>query len=180
MSADGSQLSDAVLDDMLADHFSDWPAYTEFLDDHMEVAELSNILDVGGGAGLVSDSIIEHIPNAHVTLVDDSSLVLARNTPHDRKTLVQASALDLTTPLADRRFDLVIVNNLLHHLVGPSRQLTRENVVRCLGEMRQLLSADGRILIYETTYEGWWPGIDPGDLIYLLTNAAQLPDHRRR
>ncbi len=100
--------------------------------------------------------------------MDDSSLVLARNTPHDRKTLVQASALDLTTPLADRRFDLVIVNNLLHHLVGPSRQLTRENVVRCLGEMRQLLSTDGRILIYETTYEGWWPGIDPGDLIYLL------------
>jgi len=175
MSATESPLTDEMLDGMLAESFSDWPVYAELLESHVDTPSLRSILDVGGGAGLISDHLIELLPGAHVTIVDDSELVLARNKHHARKNLIHGSALDLTDAVADQHFDLVIINDLLHHLVAPTLRESRDNTVRCLRAARELLSEDGRILIYEITMEGWWPGVDPGDLIYALTRTRVPP-----
>jgi len=138
-------------------------------------------LDIGGGNGVFTDRVLEAFPQATAILADRSAEMLARNQPHPRKRLVQASAerLDEALP-ADERADVIFLNWVLHHLVLDSYGATRRMQRRVLADLRARLRPGGVLSVFENLYEGWpHPGA-PGRLIYHLTSRRSLAPFTRR
>jgi SAM-dependent methyltransferase len=103
-------------------------------------------------------------------IVDNFQPMLDRNRPHPRKRAVCASAYALGAALEGRRFDLITINVLLHHLVGGDAAATRRQLVGFLADLPSLLAPGGRVLVYEQCYEGWLPWVEPGGLIWAVTS----------
>ena len=173
MSSGEPILSQTQLETMEGE-FAVWPQYEAFLGEHLPDEQIESILDVGGGSGIVMDLLLERFSAAHGVVVDSAEYMIERNNPHERKDAFVGSALNLLDCLEGRRFDLISLNDLLHHLVGPDRAQTKRNVLQLLETLPALLTPRGRVVVYEVLYEGWWPGIEPGDVIYALTKL-QLP-----
>lgn len=128
------------------------------------------LLDVGGGNGRFVDRLLEEFPNASGTVLEPSELLLGRNAPHARKTLLMGTA----AALPPARYDLICVHWLLHHLVLESYETTRQEQVRTLTALRAHLTERGRISVYENIYEGWLGDDLPGWLIYQGTALRRL------
>ncbi len=47
-----------------------------------------HLLDVGGGNGMYADKILNHYPNAQVTLIKPEASLIAKNRPNPNKHLV--------------------------------------------------------------------------------------------
>jgi methylase of polypeptide subunit release factors len=50
-----------------------------------------NVLDLGGGNGIFVDQLLARFPKSSATIVDISSLLLAKNKPSERKRLIPLS-----------------------------------------------------------------------------------------
>ena len=92
------------------------------------------ILDLGGGAGMVSRMLVDK-PGTDVVCLDISDAML-RHAPVPG---VQADAT--TLPLADGSFDLIVAAAFLHHLPG------LEDAV--LAECHRVLAPGGRLVGYD-------------------------------
>lgn len=130
------------------------------------------LLDVGGGNGRFADQLLALYPQARVTVLDNSEVLLARNKQHDRKQLRLGSANSLDA--LEESFDLISLHWLLHHLVGESFRETRANQVNTLRAARGLLSSRGRVSVFENDYHGWAPEPYPTWLIYQVTASRPL------
>jgi SAM-dependent methyltransferase len=64
----------------------------------------------------------------------------------------QASATSI--PIRSGTFDIATINDVLHHLVGPSRAESRANAVDCLREALHSVDDSGFVVITEQFYEG--------------------------
>lgn len=135
-------------------------------------------LDVGGGAGKMADLLLATYPRAHGTVLDNSEVLLARNTAHERKTLVRDSAENIAR--VGKRYDLVCLHWLLHHLVGESYRRTRTNQHTILAMLPRLMTERGRASIFENNYDGWLIDPLPGYLIHQLTTMASIAKLTRR
>jgi SAM-dependent methyltransferase len=151
--------------------FRDWPIYQPLLEGAINEGEIFSVLDVGGGNGQFVDRLLQLYPSATGCVFDYSSSMLSKSRPDSRKTLVQGSATELGKHFSGRRFDLITVNMLLHHLVGQTEKETLENVNSCLLSIRELLTPTGHLIVYEQTYEGVLPGLQPGKIIFSLTSV---------
>jgi tRNA (cmo5U34)-methyltransferase len=84
------------------------------------------VLDVGGGWGPLSQEVLEHRPNAHVTLIDYSPRMLehARVTlaPYGHRVRIEARDLtDLDWPdQLDGPYDAVVSSLAIHNLIEPA------------------------------------------------------------
>ena len=125
-------------------------------------------LDVGGGNGKFADRLLETYPQAQGTVLDNSELLLSKNIENSRKTVILASVDDLGN-LAET-YDLICVHWLLHHLVGGRYQVSRQHQLTALCRLGNVLSADGRLCVFENIYTGWWVESMPGWLIFQLTS----------
>jgi ubiquinone/menaquinone biosynthesis C-methylase UbiE len=79
-----------------------------------------NVLDLGGGNGIFVDQLLARFPKSSATVVDISSLLLAKNKPSERKELIHGLIECMSDILAGRTFDFIMVNWVFHHLVGNS------------------------------------------------------------
>jgi 2-polyprenyl-3-methyl-5-hydroxy-6-metoxy-1,4-benzoquinol methylase len=79
------------------------------------------VLDVACGPGLLCRKIKQQRPAARVTGVDFSSYVIARNQERDRDLGIEYGCLDIRMGLRsmDRRFDAVLLCEILEHLEEP-------------------------------------------------------------
>lgn len=136
-------------------------------------------LDIGGGNGMLADKLLEYFPHATGVVLDNSRLLLAKNTPHPRKQLLCASAVSLAT-LPEQHYDLVFINWVLHHLVSPTYQRTTQNQQEALAAAVRLVAPNGRLSIFENMYEGVLFENLPGYLIFQLTSAPLLAGLTRR
>lgn len=106
-------------------------------------------------------------------MLDNAEVLLARNEPHPRKQLVQASVTDAGV-LEGERFDLVCFNWVLHHLVadgyGSSHAFARD----ALATAGRMLAPGGRISVFENLYDGLLLDRMPGWLIYRMTASSRL------
>ncbi|NJL04412.1 MAG: methyltransferase domain-containing protein [Chloroflexaceae bacterium] len=136
-------------------------------------------LDIGGGNGMLADKLLEHFPHATGVVLDNSRLLLAKNTNHPRKQLVCASAVSLAA-LPEHHYDLVFINWVLHHLVSPTYQRTTQNQHEALAAAVRLVASHGRLSIFENMYEGVLFENLPGYLIFQLTSAPLLAGLTRR
>lgn len=126
------------------------------------------LMDVGGGNGLFADRVLAEYPDAEVTVLDNSALLLGRNRPHPRKKTILSSATDLTPESGT--YDIITCYWLLHHLVGDSYSQSRQNIRSTLRSCRRLLTSRGRMSIWENLYDGLVVDGAPGMLIYKLTS----------
>ncbi|MDR7135365.1 SAM-dependent methyltransferase [Lysobacter niastensis] len=129
-------------------------------------------LDVGGGSGRFTDRLLAAYPQAHGTILDNSPLLLGKNTPHARKRLIEDSAEHLIR--IDRRYDLVFFNWVLHHLVGDDYRQSLAHIDHALRAATGLLTSRGRISVFENIYDGLIVGNAPSRIIFGLTSAKAI------
>ena len=70
----------------------------------------------------------------------------------------QGSALDL--PLPDSQFDVVFMENLIHHLVGDTVGACLANVRRCFAECHRVLKPGGRLVVFESCVPSWFESVE--------------------
>jgi ubiquinone/menaquinone biosynthesis C-methylase UbiE len=126
------------------------------------------LLDVGGGNGLFADKVLREYPNAQVTVLDNSKMLLDRNRPHERKNTMLASATDLHAD--GGTYDVISCYWLLHHLVGDTYGQSIRNIQKTLRSCRRLLTRRGRMSVWENLYDGIFVDGAPGWNIYQLTS----------
>ena len=134
-----------------------------------------SILDVGGGNGRFLDGLLDAFPQADGVLLDISQHLLDANTPNPRKTLINASVNDADRIFAGRKFDLITINWLLHHLVGPTYQACADNCVATLRICQKHLAPNGVIFIAENMFEGFLGLNMPSHVIYSITRVKFPP-----
>jgi len=130
-------------------------------------------LDLGGGSGRFADRLLANYPRCTGTVLDNSELLLRRNTPRARKTLIRESVENIGRVVSSK-YDLICLNWLLHHLVGNSYRESRNNMSLVLRAAVPLLTASGRISIFENMYRGFLLDNLPSHLIFLLTSSKSI------
>ena len=136
------------------------------------------VLDVGGGNGAFADRVLSAYPDSLGVVLDNSDLLLRRNKPNSRKTLIHESVAELGT--MGRHFDLVCAHWVLHHMVGSSYARTRANQAAVVESLAGTLTDRGRICVFENNYAGLLGPDIPGYLIYQLTASRVLAPITRR
>jgi 2-polyprenyl-3-methyl-5-hydroxy-6-metoxy-1,4-benzoquinol methylase len=128
-----------------------------------------SFLDIGGGNGAFADSILNALPDARVTVLDVAKNLLDANKPDQRKELLLCSVERMKDLLPGRKFDVITLNWVLHHFVGPTRSATWQNCVESLRACRELLVDDGVIVIAENLFDGPFGSNIPSHIIYAIT-----------
>lgn len=106
----------------------------------------SQLLEVGGGNGYMSDLISSNTP---IKIFYNSEIVpeVYETQINTDVNLIGSSALNL--PYKDCTFDYIIVKNLLHHLVGKTRRESKENAKKAIKETSRVIKDGGYIIILE-------------------------------
>lgn len=134
-------------------------------------------LDVGGGNGAFADKLLSLPFIREVTVVDREPTLLGRNKPHPRKQLLNAS---FETMQLEGPYDLIVMNWLLHHLVGPTYSQSRANIAAALRSTQRILAPGGAIFVYENMYDDWLNRNVSSFLIYQATSSKLLSPITRR
>lgn len=138
-------------------------------------------LDIGGGNGLFADKILETFPGSTCLLIDNSEVLLNKNTINDRKTLLNESIENISSSLADKKFDIILLHWVLHHLVENNYTSSINNIEKTIKIAKKHLCDDnGVISIYENLYDGYPIHILPSHIIYNLTSNKFLAPLIRR
>lgn len=106
------------------------------------------ICEFGGGAGQLLGLLQEHYPKASYT--DAEILPQYRNYLVSKNISFSLRSL-LHSKFANQSFDVLIIRDVLHHLVGRDYQETVQNQLRGLEELRRLVRPGGAIFIEEIT-----------------------------
>lgn len=136
--------------------------------------EKFNFLDIGGGNGLFTDRILRTFPLSTGVLIDNSKLLLEKNTFNERKTLIYTSVESLEEVFVKKKFDIIFINWVLHHLVNKSYIKTHQNIGNTLVSAKRLLSSKGYLSIFENIYNGIFFANLPSYLIFQLTSSQLI------
>jgi len=132
------------------------------------VGRVGNCLDIGSGAGVFLKYVTMRHGADNVVGVDVSEGMLAQSL-HDKPSqadLVQGSVLDL--PVREGRFDLVFMEEVLHHLVSKSRADSKRLARRAISNIRRMIRPGGAFILREEYYESWLVPTLSSTLIMLL------------
>lgn len=129
-----------------------------------------SILDLGCGTGNIISRVLERFPGASVTGIDPSEgmreKTANRFSDNPSVTISDGNALDI--PLASDRFDYVLSNLVLHHLLPEDRE-------RCAREIARVLKPGGSLIYADMFSSVDGPPDDPErcrDIIKKFTSAA--------
>lgn len=154
-----------------------WAVVKKQIDADFPDGEFS-FLDIGGGNGQFADRVLSRYPKARGAVLDNSELLLSKNTPHPAKTVILKSAGELSQLSGE--YDMVCCNWVLHHLVDSTYSSSRQQQFTALTQMKRLLSKRGRISIFENNYTGWITDNFPGRIIYSLTSSKPIAQLAKR
>ena len=137
-----------------------------------------SFLDMGGGNGMFADRLLAAYPRSQGTVLDSSEALLSRNQPNERKSVVLDSVENVGR--IGKKYDIIFMNWLLHHVVSGSYAQTRENQRWTLSAANALLTKRGRVSVFENVYDGLLIDSLPGRIIYHLTSNRVLKGITRR
>lgn len=106
------------------------------------------ICEFGGGAGQLLNEIRKSYPNSNlinVEIIDEYKHFMVSK----KIKYVVSSVLD--SKFADNSFDIILMRDVLHHLVGKNLEETAENQMHALRELKRLIRPGGAIFIEELT-----------------------------
>ncbi len=135
-------------------------------------SRLTSILDVGTGTALIPITLAQQEPDCSITAVDMSQEMLklaARNIKERQLTgTIRLHIADAKTlPFADRTFDAVISNSILHHLPAPAGPLA---------EMARVIRPGGVLFVRDLLRPETSQALDH----LVETHAANEAPHARR
>jgi len=105
------------------------------------------VCEFGGGGGILLGELGNRLGNKLALYNAELVETYRSHQASDRIHFVHTSVLD--SGFASDDFDVVIVRNLLHHLVGKSLKQTRINQRRVIGELCRVAKPGGLVLIDE-------------------------------
>ena len=167
------------LDDSQLEGF-DW----EFIDNEKRMVIFSMIkkdfpdgkfsfIDIGGGNGSFTDRVLQEFPESEGLIIDNSELLLNRNAPNSRKSII-CDSVEKLDQLVDKKYDIVFFNLILHHLVGSDYSSTRAFQRKALSQATKVLKENGKISIFENIYDGSIFDSLPSHMIFNLTSSKIL------
>lgn len=134
----------------------------------------ARLLDLGGGTGRFSDLLLTAYESCSAVVADASELLLSRNQPHPRKTVLYVEASRLTETFGPRSLDVIFVHRLLHHLVGDSYAESLASIQAVLRQCAILLKRHGRLSVIENIWNGRFTDGLAGRLLYCATSSRLL------
>jgi len=169
------QLEDAQLETFDSEYVNSarWEIVKACIDRDFHDEDFS-FLDLGGGNGVFVDKILQHYPNSTATVLDNSELLLSKNTEHPRKTTILSSVEDMEDTLKGRKFDIIFMNWLLHHVISDTYERTTQYVLNTLRMTPNFLTDRGKVSVFENIYDGYIFDNLPSHLIYWLTSSKVL------
>ena len=114
------------------------------------IAGVPQLIDIGNGG--VFDYDVNLVPNILALDLFLDQIDVASRPAHI--TFVTGSALDL--PILDGTFDGVLINMLLHHLVGQTVDESIDNLRMALSEALRVLKPGGRLVLIESCVPRWF------------------------
>jgi ubiquinone/menaquinone biosynthesis C-methylase UbiE len=157
----------------------EWAVLKPIFDERFAGREFS-FLDVGGGNGSFADMLLRAYPRARGVVLDPAEILLRENKPHPRKEVKLAGAETMEEVFGERRFDLILFNWILHHLVLGSYAKTLALQRAVILKARRLLARGGVVSVLENLYEGKAIDSGPSRLIFELTSSKLLKSLVRR
>ena len=125
-------------------------------------------LDLGAGTGSTSLAVLRARPNAHLVLVDENPGMLAvAEDVLPAANVERVVVADLSDPLPEGPFDLVVSALAIHHLDGPAKQAL-------FGDVHARLRAGGRFVMADVVIPD-----NAGDATTPLTDGYDKPDRAR-
>lgn len=128
-------------DSLLMPYIMDWLKKRNF-------RKKIKVCEFGGGAGQLLGQLQKKFPKAHYT--DAEILPQYRNYLVSKNISFMLRSL-LHSRFTNRSFDLLIIRDVLHHLVGRNYKESLQNQVKGLRELRRLIRPGGAIFIEEIT-----------------------------
>jgi hypothetical protein len=167
------QLEDSQLETFDKEYMADgrWEIIKEQINKDFPDGNFS-FLDVGGGNGVFADRLLAEYPNSTGSVLDNSQLLLSKNQLNHRKTIICDSVENLNN--IKEKYDLILFNWLLHHLVGNSYLETRRNISTAIKSVIPFLTSRGKISIFENMYDGLIFDSLPSRLIFSFTSNKAI------
>lgn len=140
----------------------------------------AKFLDLGGGTGRFADLLLAAYESSSAVVGDSSEVLLSRNQPHPRKTVLHVNASRLAAAFEPHSFDVIFVHRLLHHLVGDSYAETIRSIQEVLRQCAAILKPHGRLSVIENIWDGRFCDELAGRLLYYGTSSRLLAPVARR
>jgi SAM-dependent methyltransferase len=132
-----------------------WPEIKGILNTNLKISGNSfSFLDIGGGNGVFTDSILRLYPESQGYLIDNSQYLLSVNKENSRKTLVKGSVEELDSLFGETKFDFIFMNWVLHHFVKGGYFETLKSQVSALRLAKSLLKENGQLIVIENLPQG--------------------------
>lgn len=112
-------------------------------------AGVGEILDIGNGGIINYDA-----PKIKKIIALD--LFLDENQPSEYPNVKFKKGSALNIPFENNKFDMVLMQNLLHHIVGKSVSESKRLLSKVLTESYRVLKPEGKLLIIESTVPAWF------------------------
>lgn len=130
---------------------------------------VKELLDVGNGGLINYDA-----SKAGSIVALDLFLEEGRKSEYPNVKFQNGSALAM--PFDSNRFDMVLMQNLLHHVIGDSVGESKELLRKVLKESYRVLKPGGRLLIIESTIPSWFYFIEAALFpLFLRLNPLKHP-----
>jgi len=133
----------------------DYQGSIDIIQHYLKLQKTATVLDVGGGTGYITKSIVEKGNDCVVLDVSKNQL---RHVKHPRIKTIQGNASCI--PFKEKIFDVALLVSVLHHIPTPYQETV-------LHEIRRILKKDGSIFIIEAFHP---KGITPK----LFTTIEQI------
>ena len=165
-----------LVDDLLIDRF-DYDYFGDALLDRVLASvdgfrtEVRTIADFGGGNGRLLDRVLARYPQAHGTNYEISERLRSLNTASSRKTVAAESFLVLEETSA---FDLVLLNWVLHHLVGRDLRTTHRLIESAAEAAQRALKPGGALVVSENLLYSIIPERFSSAALFAITRSRLL------
>jgi len=163
--------------------FERWMSMDEIrtlLSPYVSAYPAAKFLDLGGGTGRFTDLLLATYESASAVVGDSSEVLLSRNQPHPRKTVLHVNASRLAAAFEPHSFDVIFIHRLLHHLVGDSYAETIRSIQEVLRQCAAILKPHGRLSVIENIWDGRFCDELSGRLLYHATSSRLFAPVARR
>jgi len=133
--------------------------------------DIVKIADFGGGNGRFLDRLLQRIPRANGTNYETSIQLRAVNAHHPRKAICGQSFL-VVEDWAEH--DLILMNWVLHHLVGDTLHRTVQLVHAASDIAYRALKPGGILVISENLLQSLFPEQFSSAILYYITQSQLL------
>ena len=132
---------------------------------------IEKIADFGGGNGRFLDRLLSRMPQAHGTNFEISAYLRSLNAGSSRKELVATSFLSLS---GESEYDLVLINWVLHHLIGKDLHSTRQLIAEAATVAYRALKPGGIVVVSENILQSAFRGRLSSAALFAITRSRLL------